>query len=523
MGSVCIVGGGAAGCVLALRLARRGIAVTVLESGPRYGAKEKEALFLGVASGRLSGNPYRLKERRIELYRNAGPMNLPLDFERVRGIGGTTLFWLGNSPRMLRADFKMRSTFGLAADWPIGYDDLEPYYGQAEAEIGIAGADDNPFAEPRSAPYPMPPIPFSHADKVLKRTTDALGVEFHHTPQARNSVPHGGRSPCRSCTFCEVCPSGAKATFDVTHAAPAEATGLVRFITNATALRLELDGLGRARRVIYAGLDRVEHAHEADVFVVTCGGIETPRLLLLSATREFPDGLANRSGALGRYLMNHPILQVSGRIDENVYPYRVGFESSESFAFYATSTRDEMGAFLMNLNNFGGGGGTPAEIAAGSGRWGDALAEEIRADFGRWLSLSAGIDQLPDERNAVTLDPVNRDYFGLPIPLVAYRFDDYTERALRRAAEVQRWILEAAGAREFHAPEQWWPGHHMGTTRMGTDPRTSVIDGNCRTHDVPNLYLVTTGCFVTGGVANPTLTLSALALRLGEHLASGTP
>ncbi len=521
MADVCVIGGGAAGCVLALRLARRGKSVTVLESGPRYTARDKEALFLAKMKGKIDGNPYRLKEGRIELFRNNGEENLPLDYERVRGIGGTTLFWLGNTPRMLKADFKMRSTFGLADDWPIGYDDLEPYYGQAESEIGIAGADDNPFAEHRSTPYPMPAIPFSYADKFLKRTTDRLGIEFHHTPQARNSVGYGGRSQCLSCALCDVCPSGAKATFDVTHALPAEQTGRVRFITDATTLRIEVDGSGRARRAIYAGLDRVEHAQEADVFVIASGGIETPRLLLLSSCSQFPDGLANRSGMVGKYLMNHPIVQLTGRVQENLHPYRVGFESTESFQFYATDTRDEMGAFLMNLNNSGGCGPTPAELAAASDLWGDDLERKIRERFGYYLSISAGTDQLPDERNRVDLDPVLTDYFGQPIPLVTYGFDDYTARTLKQAAEVIQHILEEAGATQITEPQQWWPGHHMGTTRMGSDPETSVVDASLRTHDVPNLYLVTTGCFVTGGVANPTLTLSALALRLGDHLANG--
>ncbi|MFQ5666137.1 MAG: GMC family oxidoreductase [Candidatus Binatia bacterium] len=518
MSSVCVIGGGAAGSVLALRLARRGISVTMLESGPRLSARDKEARFLEVMNGKTGVNPYRLSEERLEMFRNNGQMSLPLDFERVRALGGTTLLWLGNCPRMLKADFKMRSAFGLAEDWPIGYEELEPYYGQAEAEIGVAGAADNPFAEYRSGAYPMPPIPFSYADKFVKRTTDRLGIEFHHTPQARNSVPYGNRSQCLACAYCEVCPSGAKATFDVTHAAPAEQTGRVRITTGATTLRIEVDERGRAKRAIYAGLDRVEHAHEADVFVVACGGIETPRLLLLSTNKQFPAGLANRSGLVGKHLMNHPIVQVTGRIEENVYPYRVGFESSESFQFYATHARDELGAFLMNINNFGGG--TPAEIAARSNLWGDELAREVQKEFGHYLSVSAGVDQLPDERNTVGLDPLWTDYFGLPIPLVTYRFDDYTHRALQRAAKVQSDILEACGATEVFPPRQWWPGHHMGTTRMGRNPTTSVVDANLRTHDVPNLYLLTTGCFVTGGAANPTLTLSALALRLGDHLAN---
>jgi choline dehydrogenase-like flavoprotein len=522
MDTVCVIGAGPAGTVLALRLARRGVRVVVIESGPRYTPREKEAMFLDKMAGRGRANPYELKERRIELYRNAGEVELPLAFERLRGVGGTALHWGANTPRLLKADFKMRSTFGLADDWPIGYDDLEPFYAQAEAEIGVSGADDNPFAEYRSTPFPMPPIPFSWADKVLKRTTDRLGIEFHHTPQGRNSVPYGDRMQCLACALCEVCPIGARASFDQTHAAPAEATGRVRFVTNSTTLRLEHDASGRVRRAVYAGLDRVEHAQEADVFAVCCGAIETARLLLLSASRSFPDGLGNRSGLVGKNLMNHPIAQVSGRVDEDLYPFRVGFESTESFQYYATRTRDETPAFLMNMNNYGGTGPRPVDIAEENGLWGDRLAAAVRREFGHYFGLSAGVEQLPSEKNTVTLDPIGRDYFGQPVPLVTYGFDDYTARGLEAATRRQSEILEAAGARDIAvSPEPWWPGHHMGTTRMGDDPRRSVVDRYLRSHDVPNLYLVTMGGYVTGGVANPTLTLSALALRTAEHIAAG--
>jgi choline dehydrogenase-like flavoprotein len=534
MSEVCIIGGGAAGCVLALRLARRGIRVTVLESGPRYTSDERVSLLLSGNERKPSGlagprrvsaipypNPFRLKERSAEIFRNDGAVDLPVHFETVRAVGGTTLFWLGNCPRMVKPDFRMRSTFGVGDDWPVGYDDLEPYYSQAEAEIGIAGEDDNPFAEHRSAPYPMPPIPFSYADEVLMRTSDAMGIEFHHTPQARNSIDYGGRPQCSSCFHCFMCPIDARATFDLTHAAPAESTGLARFVTDATVLRLELDRSGRVRRAVYTGHDRVEQAHEADLFVVAGGGLQTARLLLLSRCPEFPDGLANRSGEVGKNLMNHPVVQVSARIDEAVYPYRVGFESTESFQHYATDTRDEIAAFLMNMNNDGGTGPTPAEIADTSFLWGDALAERVRRDFGHMVSISAGVEQLPIARNRVTLDSTRTDYFGQPGLLVTYEFDDYTRAGMAKAAEVETAIMEAAGADEITEPQLWWPGHHLGTARMGTDPETSVVDPDLRCHDIPNLFIAPPSVYVTSGAANPTLTIAALALRLGDYLGDG--
>jgi choline dehydrogenase-like flavoprotein len=315
-----------------------------------------------------------------------------------------------------------------------------------------------------------------------------------------------------------VCPSGAKATFDRTHALPAEQTGRARFVTDATVQRLELDGNGRVRRAIYAGLDRVEHAQEADVFVIASGGIETPRLLLLSACAQFPDGLANRSGAVGRHFMNHPVANAVGHFEESLYPFRVLFESSESFQFYATETRGETAAFLWNVNNTGGA--RPSDYAA-TGLWGDALLARIESEFGHVGSLSAGIDQLPDERNRIQLDPHGVDYFGLPIPLITYGYDDYTQRGLERAAQVMTEVLVEAGATGAARSGNWWPGHHLGTVRAGDDPMRSVVDRNLRTHDVPNLYLCTTGVWTTAGCASPTLTLSAVALRLAEHLSGG--
>ena len=501
-----------------MRLARHGIKVTVLESGPRYSDAERLGMFKQAVAERYWGL-YHSKNPLLDDYRNNGKVEMPLRSERVRAFGGTTLLWLGNTPRMLAADFRMRSRFGLAADWPISYDELEPYYGQAEAEIGVSGAADNRLAERRSTPFPMPPMPFSYADKRLNAAAQRIGIEVHHLPQARNSVPYRDRSACRTCSYCRVCPVGAKATFDRTHGLPAEQTGQARFITDATCLRIETDARGRARRVVYAGQDRVERALEAEVVIVAAGAIETARLLLLSSSPQFPDGLGNRSGLVGRHLMNHPCVQLAGRVAEPVYPHRAGFETSETFQYYATRTRDEKAGFLITFSNTGGLGPTPAELAADSPLWGDALHHKVLDEFGHLLGMSALVEQLPDYNNRVTLDPERRDHFGLPIPLVTYDFGQYARDGLANAERAMRSILEAAGALGYTEPVFWWSGHHMGTVPMGDNPATSVVDSWLRSHDVPNLYLISTGAWVTGGCANPTLTLSALALRTADQIA----
>ncbi len=520
---VLVVGAGPAGAVLAHELSTRGIDVVVLESGPRYTEGEKASFReKKLAAGSPPGMTlYPLPEPAIDRFHNVGSVHLPLHYERNRAVGGTSLTWLGNSPRMPPQDFRMRSLFGVADDWPITYEELEPYYCKAEWSLGIAGIEDNELSGPRSRPYPMPAIPYSYSDTVLKRATEKLGIEIHHTPQARNSVEWGGRPACQSCATCDICPIDAKLTFDVAHIRAAEATGHCVVVPNTTVLRIEVNPLGMADGAVYAGLDKVERKVGARIVVLAAGGIETPRLLLLSRSARFPDGLANSSGLVGRYLVNHPIVNALGRLREPLYPYRVDFESAESFHYYVTDRRDKVGAFLFNFNNSSGMGPRPHEIAAESESWGDTLAGEVRATFGTYASLTAGFEQLPSGDSFLSLDPELTDYFGLAVPRINYNLGPYEERTIREAHAALSKILEAAGARDIYQnPHLWWAGHHMGTTRMGTDPSKSVVDPELRCHDVPNLYLASSSVYVTGGAANPTLTIVALAIRAAERIAS---
>ena len=210
-------------------------------------------------------------------------------------------------------DFRLRTLHGVADDWPLGYGDLEPYYLRAEAALGVAGADDDPWASPRSAPFPLPPFPFSYSDGLFERACRKVRVHMHHLSQARNSIPYAGRAQCRACATCHVCPTGAKASVDLTHVRAAEATGLAQVLAGATVLRLELGAGGRIDHVVYAGPDRREHRMAARLFVLAAGAVENPRLLLLSATGDHPRGIGNGSGLLGRYFVSHPTIDVTGR------------------------------------------------------------------------------------------------------------------------------------------------------------------------------------------------------------------
>jgi glucose dehydrogenase len=510
---VCIVGAGASGGTLALELARRGVRMVVLESGPRHDFGQRREY---VRRYLKRENPWGTPLPELDRHTVGGTIRYRL--HRVRGVGGSTLHWEGYTLRLHADDFRLRSRHGIADDWPISYQDLEPYYTGAERALGVAGADDDPWASPRSTTFPLPPFQLSHSDGVFATACRSLGIALHHLPQARNSVAYGGRPPCRACATCAVCPTGAKASVDLTHFPEAEATANVRVVTEATVLRLEVNSSGEVTAAVYARPDKVERRLTARVFVVAAGAVETARLLLLSTSRDFPNGLANRSGLVGKFFMSHPSLEVTGRARDNVYPYRIGFSTAMSRQFAVQRPRGTRGAFLLEFLN--SAGPTPDQIARASGLWGDALRKHVREEFGRRLGIRIYCEQLPQRTNAVTLNTRVRDYFGSPVPHLQYSVGRYEREALDDAKAVAEKILAAIPATEIQASGLLFAAHEIGTHRMGSDPATSVVDADLKAHDVTNLYLVGSGAFVTASASPPTLTITALAIRAAEHIAT---
>jgi choline dehydrogenase-like flavoprotein len=216
--------------------------------------------------------------------------------------------------------------------------------------------------------------------------------------------------------------------------------------------------------------------------------------------------------------MSHPSIDVTGRARERVYPYRIGFSTAMTRQFTVERARASRGAFLLEFLN--SAGPTPERLALGSGKWGEALRRHVREEFGRWLGIRVYVEQLPDRGNAVSLNPRGRDYFGSAVPHIHYNVGPYERRALDEARDVAKTILLAMGLSDVRPSGLSFAGHQIGTHRMGTDPRTSVVDPNLVTHDVPNLYLVGSGCFPTASASPPTLTIAALAIRAAEHIAA---
>ena len=528
---VCVIGAGPAGAMLAATLAESDHEVLILEAGKRFDPDERVARMETGLRASPRTDIWEMGGPR-DAYSVTGAAQYALNERRVKGVGGSTLHWGGTVPRMHPEDFEMASRHGVFEDWPISYEDIEPYYLAAEHRMGAAGAP-SPFGGDRSGPFPMDPHPFSYSDRIFEAACDELDIELHSLPRAINSSPFDERSPCAGYGTCNpVCPSGAKYSADV-DVRRAEAAGAT-VIDRAPVQRLEHDQTGqRVDRAVFIH-DGDERSISADIFVLAAGAVETPRLLLLSDSEHYPDGLANSSGLVGRRFMEHVAIRVLGRLDQPTRQHLIGFGTSQTQQYYGYDAGPRGSILVTPINT---AGPSPLGMALDSGpnlgsliggelpdaqAWGDAFVERVRERRRGMLGISAGTELRPDPDNRVSLDRSQTDDHGNPVPSLSFGVDDHALEVLDRAVEVCRDIVAATGAYDIETtfpPERaFFANHQTGTTRMGEDPSRSVVDANLRTHDLENLFVSGGSVFVTGGPANPTLTIAALTLRLANHL-----
>jgi len=527
-----IVGSGAAGGVIARELSRAGLSVVLLEQGPRmtpaqFEHDELKYWFLSGITNDAVKNPQSFRN---DPSKDAALAVLKPPLWYARTVGGTTVHYTANYWRFHPIDFHERSLLGSIAgtgfdDWPISYEELEPYYTKVEWEIGVSGlAGASPFDPPRTKPYPMPPMPVKSSGVLFERGARKLGLHPVPAPLAINSVAYGGRSSCVHCGFCHgmACEVAAKASSLTTVIPEAEATGYCEVRPDSYVVRIETDPRGRASGVTYFDAARRERFQKARAVVVCANGAETPRLLLMSANGQFPQGLANASGLVGKYLMFNYTSRVEAVFEHELNEYKSVQVTRILHDFYDSDPK----------RGFYGGGGLDARIgpqpimwaqrmALAGPRWGSEYKATL-AEFPRSMMVGCHGTSLPVETNSVTLDPELKDAWGMPAIRTTYRDhpDDLaTARFLQeRGAE----IMDAAGALRAAKPpvtEQSNSMHLLGTCRMGDDPARSVVDRYHRSHDVRNLFICDGSSLVTSGRGQPTMTIQALAFRAGEHIA----
>jgi len=503
---VCIVGAGAGGAVLAYELAKGGASVVVLEAGG-WVTKERDMLNDELSMyDRMNWDDLRLVD---------GGSPLALGWPNTgRGVGGSTLHFTAAALRLHASDFRVRSQDGVGADWPLTYQDLEPYYTRVEHFLGVSGPTHFPWGE-FHGPYPQPPLPRSCRDQRVAAGMSKLGIRWAMTPHAVLTQDYRQRRACMNYGFCSFgCKSGAKSGTDVTYAPRAVDLG-AEIRTQAMAFRVNVSPGGRARSVSYYDQFGGEHEQEAGVVCLCCYSIETPRLLLNSTSALFPDGLANSSGQVGRNLMVHLGNNAYARFDDPVDMWvtpPVGICSQD---FYETNPRrDYVRGWTFEAYSL-----FPISFATGlipdyPDLWGRRMVDLMK-DYSHFLLLGAVGEVLPHPDNRVTLAE-ETDRWGIPVAKVTFTAGENERRMSRHIDERARDILQAAGANLILPTHPY--DHLLGTCRMGADPRTSVVNADCRAHDVDNLYIVDGSVFPSGGGVNPSLTIEALATRVAEHL-----
>jgi choline dehydrogenase-like flavoprotein len=534
---VCVIGTGAGGGVMIQELTAAGFRVVALQRGPFYKPSDFNDDELRTVIRDEVFSPDQ-----VETYRyddksptETGKFNYTADC-----VGGTMTHWAAWSWRFLPDDFKVLSTEGPVAgaslaDWPVTYDEMEPFYERAEWDFGVSGdATGNPFGSPRKKGYPNPAHPGRIASDRIAQAARKLGYHPFPTPVGVNSQPYGGRAECVHGGAClgYGCPMGAKATTLSVCIPKALATGRLDLRPDSTAREITLGKDGRARSVRYLDKQGKEHEVVARHIVVSGNAIGTPHLLQMSTSGSFRHGLANSSGLVGRNLTLHHVAGVGFTIDESGRSF-TGLHSHAAFDDLHPSDpkrgfiRGGVVAEANNLTNQPLAFALTTALGYPAKRtWGREFKDYLRK-FPRTIGLAAVLEDLPMEVNTVDLDPTVKDRHGLPAPRITHRqhANDFamnrwfTERMMAvadAAGAIEKWDAEFYSLRTERSAMKGFM-HFHGTCRMGDDPAKSVVDRWCRSHDVQNLWIVDGSPFPTAGGYNPTLTILANAYRVADH------
>jgi choline dehydrogenase-like flavoprotein len=513
---VCVIGSGPAGGFMAKELTEAGAEVLLLEAGREVPPSE------------FTGHkwPYEMRrrgdwdERQRHFYPDAIEKHIRytggdrIGVDRIRVLGGRSTHWNAVCLRFNDEDFREHSVHGQEADWPITYEELAPFYSHVERTIGVCGTREGLAALPDGEYYGPPPR-MRCAEVLNKRACAALGIPVIPVRKAMlvgQSRP--GRMPCHYCSHCmQGCEVGAIFGSANTLIPMARATGRLTLRTNALVRHIDVDANGRASDVHFIDrLTRREHSVRARIVVVSCGGIESPRLLLNSKGPRASNGLANSSDFVGRHLTGHTVVQLHGYLKALVG--RAPF-NDDGATDHSTIARFRP---LKSGRGYVGGFGAQIQYADPIGA---AFKRRVRELQPALLQMGGFGKVQSQHQNRVTVDPAQRDPHGIPIPVVQFTYSDNDRALWKDMGDTLQEIYHSLGTELFFREQQMsgFASHEVGTCRMGADPKTSVLNAWCQSHDVPNLFVVDGSPFVTFPEKNPTLTIMALAVRTSKYIA----
>lgn len=520
---VVVVGAGIAGGLVAHRLAKAGVKVLVLEGGPNITRAELHARYLekrAYTPTALDPKPDYAPSTEPDKP-NAYLINegtTPYNLHMTKCVGGTTWHWAGGCNRFRDREFRLKSTYGVGVDWPITYAELEPYYGRAEHEMGVSAPSTGQEAERRPFPTPMSDFVWPYFYKHLRDVLAPHGYVVETSGYARNTREYDGRPACRGNNTCwPLCPIGAQYN-GIVHIDKARALG-VEVRAEALVTRLETNKAHHIAAAVYRRPDGSQRRARAKIFVLTANGLETPKLLLASANESTPAGLANTSDQVGRNLMDHPSVMTVIMSRNPVFPGRGPIAFAKIAGTQDGDYRRHRAAVSISIENR-----MSVDVITGDvlreGFKGDALDREVRFRALRSFELSGVAEMLPNANTRITLDWQRRDSAGQPRMRVNFSFDTYTRRSLDFIADAHADMVKKIGVLKHRSVKGvYFANHPAGAARMGGDSRTSVVDPECRAHDHPNLYAVSSAVFPTsGGAGGPTLTIAALALRTADSI-----
>lgn len=516
---VLIIGAGAAGAAVAWSLVETKMRIVCLEQGDWVRPDDYPSTGRDWES-RVDFSPVPNLRRRPEDY-PVDDADSPVKPVNFNGVGGSTILYMAHFPRFHPSDFRTRTLDGVGEDWPLSYEDLEPFFAENDRMMGVAGLPGDPGCPPKDGL--LPPVPLGDLGETVAGGFNALGWHWWPSESAIATVPYQGRDRCLNLGPCASgCAQGAKASTDLTYWPEAIRRG-VELRTRCRVQEITLDEGGLARGVVYVDADGVRHEQRAHVVILAASGLGTPRLLLNSTSGRFPDGLANSSGLVGRNLMLHCMTLTQGIFDRPLKgwqgPIGCALWSKE---FYETDpARGYARGYTFEIVR-GMGPVTTAQGALSRGAlpWGEAHHARFRQLFDRTATIVGVGEDLAEECNRVTLDHDHPDSDGMPGLRIHYRLGDNSRRMLDHAGARATEVLKAAGAVSV-APTLTAgvsSGHIMGTARMGNDPARSVTNAWGRCHDVKNLFIADSSLFVTSAGVNPTSTLQALALYVAEQI-----